>query len=471
MYNKLVYFAKIIYNKGCEMRANMKKFRARYAPSPTGHLHIGNARTALFNYLFARHHGGDFIIRIEDTDVSRNVEGGITSQLNNLKWLGMDWDESVDVGGPYAPYNQLSRLELYKKYAYELLDKGYAYKDYKEGSTDFAIRFKVPEGVTYSFDDIIRGTLKFESKDVEDWIILKDNGIPTYNFAVVIDDHHMDITHVFKDEEHITNTPKQLMIYDAFGWDYPLFGHMTIIVNEERKKLSKRDTSTLQFIEDYKKLGYLPEAMLNFLSLLGWSPKDDEEILSKEELISLFDETRLSAAPSYFDKQKLDYINSRYLKALSMDALKELTRPFLIEHGIEIKNEAWFESLLSVLKDRLNYGAEITKYYDQFFHQDFKLDDAVLKEIENFDSITVIEGFMNMMDKVDFTDSDAINEALKETGKTLNIKGKALYMPLRVASTGETHGPSFPVSLSLLGKELVVKRMKKTLEVLKGENT
>ena len=471
MYNKLVYFAKIIYNKGCEMRANMKKFRARYAPSPTGHLHIGNARTALFNYLFARHHGGDFIIRIEDTDVARNVEGGITSQLNNLKWLGMDWDESVDVGGPYAPYNQLSRLELYKKYAYELLDKGYAYKDYKEGSTDFAIRFKVPEGVTYSFDDIIRGTLKFESKDVEDWIILKDNGIPTYNFAVVIDDHHMDITHVFRGEEHITNTPKQLMIYDAFGWDYPLFGHMTIIVNEERKKLSKRDTSTLQFIEDYKKLGYLPEAMLNFLSLLGWSPKDDEEILSKAELISLFDETRLSAAPSYFDKQKLDYINSRYLKALSMDALKELTRPFLIEHGIEIKNKAWFESLLSVLKDRLNYGAEITKYYDQFFHQDFKLDDAVLKEIENFDSISVIEGFMNMMDKVDFTDSDAINEALKETGKTLNIKGKALYMPLRVASTGETHGPSFPVSLSLLGKDLVVKRMRKTLEVLKGENT
>lgn len=447
----------------------MKKFRARYAPSPTGHLHIGNARTALFNYLFARHHGGDFIIRIEDTDVARNVEGGITSQLNNLKWLGMDWDEGVDVGGPFGPYNQLSRLELYKKYAFELLEKGYAYKDFKEGSEDFAIRFKVPENVLYEFDDVIRGTLKFESKDVEDWIILKDNGIPTYNFAVVIDDHYMEITHVFRGEEHITNTPKQLMVYDALGWEYPTFGHMTIIVNEDRKKLSKRDTNTIQFIEDYKNLGFLPEAMLNFLSLLGWSPKDDEEILSKEELISLFDEHRLSAAPSYFDKQKLAYINSRYLKALSMDALKDLTRPFLINHGIEIKNEAWLESLLSILKDRLSYGAEITKYYDQFFHHDFVLEPAVLEEIKEFDNEVVIKGFMEAIASVDFTDDVAINQALKDTGKALNIKGKPLFMPIRIATTGEAHGPSLPVSLSLLGKELVIKRMNKTLEVLKGE--
>lgn len=447
----------------------MKKFRARYAPSPTGHLHIGNARTALFNYLFARHHGGDFIIRIEDTDVARNVEGGITSQLNNLKWLGMDWDEGVDVGGPFGPYNQLSRLELYKKYAFELLEKGYAYKDFKEGSEEFAIRFKVPENVLYEFDDVIRGTLKFESKDVEDWIILKDNGIPTYNFAVVIDDHYMEISHVFRGEEHITNTPKQLMVYDALGWEYPTFGHMTIIVNEDRKKLSKRDTNTIQFIEDYKNLGFLPEAMLNFLSLLGWSPKDDEEILSKEELISLFDEHRLSAAPSYFDKQKLAYINSRYLKALSMDELKDLTRPFLINHGIEIKNEAWLESLLSILKDRLSYGAEITKYYDQFFHHDFVLESAVLEEIKEFDNEAVIKGFMDAISSVDFTDDVAINQALKDTGKALNIKGKPLFMPIRIATTGEAHGPSLPVSLSLLGKELVIKRMNKTLEVLKGE--
>ncbi|HEY8405903.1 MAG TPA: glutamate--tRNA ligase family protein, partial [Acholeplasma sp.] len=250
----------------------MAKVRARYAPSPTGLLHIGNARTALFNYLFAKHHGGDFLIRIEDTDVARNVEGGEASQLNYLKWLGISWDEGPDIGGPHGPYHQLKRLDLYKKYADELLERGLAFKEYKEGSNKYAIRFKVPKDVTYTFDDVIRGKLTFESKEIEDWIIMKDNGIPTYNFAVVIDDHHMEITHVFRGEEHITNTPKQIMVYQAFGWEVPTFGHMTIIVNEKRKKLSKRDKDVVQFIGEYDQLGYLPEAMLNFLSLLGWTP-------------------------------------------------------------------------------------------------------------------------------------------------------------------------------------------------------
>jgi glutamyl-tRNA synthetase/nondiscriminating glutamyl-tRNA synthetase len=184
----------------------MKKVRVRYAPSPTGLLHIGNARTALFNYLFARHHKGDFIIRIEDTDIARNVKGGEASQLDNLKWLGLDWDESPDKGGLYGPYRQLERLDLYKKYADDLLERGLAYKEYKEGSDYYAVRFKVPEAQTYCFEDMVRGSLSFESKDIEDWIILKDNGIPTYNFAVVVDDHFMKITHVFRGEEHITNT-------------------------------------------------------------------------------------------------------------------------------------------------------------------------------------------------------------------------------------------------------------------------
>src|SRR5690606_27949460 len=314
----------------------MKKIRARYAPSPTGLLHIGNARTALFNYLFARHNNGDFIIRIEDTDIARNVPGGEASQLQYLRWLGITWDEGPDIGGPYGPYHQLKRLDLYNEYAQKLLDMGLAYKDFKEGSDKYAIRFKVPQGKTYAFDDVIRGKLSFESKEVEDWIIMKDNGIPTYNFAVVIDDHFMEITHVFRGEEHITNTPKQIMVYEAFGWEIPTFGHMTIIVNENKKKLSKRDTGTIQFIGEYHKMGYLPEAMLNFLSLLGWSPSGENEILSHDELVKLFDENKLSAAPSYFDKQKLAYINSRYLKNLSMEQMKDLTRPFFIEAGIEI---------------------------------------------------------------------------------------------------------------------------------------
>ncbi len=446
----------------------MKKVRARYAPSPTGLLHIGNARTALFNYLFARHHGGDFLIRIEDTDVARNVSGGEKSQLEFLSWLGITWDEGPDKGGNYGPYHQLKRLDLYKEYAEILLEKGFAYKDIKEGSDSYAIRFKVPQDVTYTFDDIIRGKLSFMSKEIEDWIILKDNGIPTYNFAVVIDDHFMEITHVLRGEEHITNTPKQLMVYDAFGWEYPSFGHMTIIVNEEKKKLSKRDTNTVQFISEYANMGYLPEAMLNFLSLLGWSPQSNKEILSHDELVSLFDEHKLSAAPSYFDRQKLAFINSRYMKLLSLEDLKKLTRPFLEKENIHIPNEVWFENLLSVLKDRLSYGQEIVKYYHEFFHESITLTDEIQTEIKAFDYEKVLNDFLTKVDQLDFMDALEIEQAIKQVGLDTNIKGKGLFMPLRIATTGEAHGPSLPVSLLLLGKKKVMNRILQTLKELKG---
>lgn len=447
----------------------MAKVRARYAPSPTGLLHIGNARTALFNYLFAKHHGGDFLIRIEDTDVARNVEGGEASQLNYLKWLGISWDEGPDIGGPHGPYHQLKRLDLYKKYADELLERGLAFKEYKEGSNKYAIRFKVPKDVTYTFDDVIRGKLTFESKEIEDWIIMKDNGIPTYNFAVVIDDHHMEITHVFRGEEHITNTPKQIMVYQAFGWEVPTFGHMTIIVNEKRKKLSKRDKDVVQFIGEYDQLGYLPEAMLNFLSLLGWTPASDKEILSREELISLFDEHKLSAAPSYFDRAKLAFINSRYIKQLTMDQLKALCRPFLEKAHIEIKSEEWLEQLLGLLRDRLSYGAQIVEYYHAFFHEELTFSEEVINELNQFEQKElVIQEFLNAIENIDFNDSSVIEQTIKEVGQKTLIKGKALFMPIRIATTGEAHGPSLPISLSLLGKDKVIARIKKTLKMIKG---
>jgi glutamyl-tRNA synthetase len=447
----------------------MAKVRARYAPSPTGLLHIGNARTALFNYLFAKHHGGDFLIRIEDTDVARNVEGGEASQLNYLKWLGISWDEGPDIGGPHGPYHQLKRLDLYKKYADELLERGLAFKEYKEGSNKYAIRFKVPKDVTYTFDDVIRGKLTFESKEIEDWIIMKDNGIPTYNFAVVIDDHHMEITHVFRGEEHITNTPKQIMVYQAFGWEVPTFGHMTIIVNEKRKKLSKRDKDVVQFIGEYDQLGYLPEAMLNFLSLLGWTPASDKEILSREELISLFDEHKLSAAPSYFDRAKLAFINSRYIKQLTMDQLKALCRPFLEKAHIEIKSEEWLEQLLGLLRDRLSYGAQIVEYYHAFFHEELTFSEEVINELNQFEQKElVIQEFLNAIENIDFNDSSVIEQTVKEVGQKTLIKGKALFMPIRIATTGEAHGPSLPISLSLLGKDKVIARIKQTLKMIKG---
>ena len=287
--------------------------RVRYAPSPTGHLHIGNARTALFNYLYAKHFDGKFIIRVEDTDEKRNVEGGEESQNTFLKWLGIEWDEGADIGGEYGPYRQTERLDMYQKYTDELLERGLAYKDYMtaeeleaereaqiaSGQTPKysgahrdltaeqiaafeaegrkpSIRFRVPDNTTYTFQDLVRGEISFESSDFGDWVIVKQNGIPTYNFAVAIDDHLIKISHVLRGET-ISNTPKQMMIYNAFDWTAPKYGHMTLILNEERKKLSKRDNHVVQFIEQYKDLGYLPEAMFNFISLLGWSPVGEEE--------------------------------------------------------------------------------------------------------------------------------------------------------------------------------------------------
>ncbi len=439
--------------------------RVRYAPSPTGLLHIGNARTAIFNYLFARHHGGKFIIRIEDTDVERNVEGGEKSQLDNLSWLGIDWDESIDKGGPYGPYRQLERLDLYKKYADILLEKGLAYKEYREDSKNYGIRFKVPEGKKYEFNDLVRGKLTFQSEEVEDWIIIKDNGIPTYNFAVVIDDHFMKITHVLRGEEHITNTPKQIMVYEAFGWDVPLFGHMTLIVNEEKKKLSKRDKNIVQFISQYKDLGYLPEALLNFITLLGWSPPINEEILSKEELIKLFDSNRLTKAPSMFDKDKLTFINHTYIKKLNEEEILVFVKPFLENAGIK-KDEDWLLKFSSMLQDRCLYGAHIVELYNEFFTKEFKLTEEALEFLKQDDFKLLIETLKKNLSKCD-PSLEAISEAIKVSGQEAEKKGKNLYMPVRIATTGLLHGPELAKMIYLLGKKTVISRIDKTLETLK----
>jgi len=444
----------------------MKKVRVRYAPSPTGLLHIGNARTAIFNYLFARHYQGDFIIRIEDTDIARNVETGEKSQLENLSWLGVDWDESPDKGGPYGPYRQLDRLEYYQKYGQELLEKGFAYKDYKEGSTNYALRFKVPENQVYEFTDLVRGKLSFASEDIEDWIILKENGIPTYNFAVVVDDHLMKITHVLRGEEHITNTPKQIMVYNSFGWEVPLFGHMTLIVNEQRQKLSKRDHSIAQFISQYRDLGYLPEALFNFITLLGWSPAINQEILSKTEVIELFEASRLSKSPSMFDQDKLKFINHTYLKNLTLEEFIKLIKPFLVAAKISIQDEKWLTDFASLLQDRCEFGAQIVELYNEFFTEDFIIEKKALDFLtEQENVLKTIKHFSKLLAETDFSPK-MIFEAIKQTGKQLNVRGKNLYMPARIATTGLMHGPELPKMLALIGRDEVLKRIAKTIKLL-----
>ncbi len=437
----------------------MQKVRVRYAPSPTGLLHIGNARSALFNYLYAKHFDGDFIVRIEDTDINRNVEGGEQSQLELLEWLGIDIDESPIHGGAYGPYRQLERLDLYTQYATQLVRDGMAYKE-----ENGAIRFKVPKGKTYVFDDLVRGQLSFKSEDVEDWIMVKENGIPTYNFAVVVDDHHMEISHVFRGEEHITNTPKQLMVYEALGFDAPKFGHMTIIVNEQKKKLSKRDQNVMQFISEYKASGYLPEAMFNFIALLGWSPPIDKEILLKQQFIDYFDGTRFVKAPSMFDRDKLKFINSKYIKSLSVEALSQFIKPYLIAHHIEIKNDIWLQQLTSVFQERLHFIEEIVTLYQNFLSQSFELNEDMVSFLKEHQLQKLIETFKLEIKTIDWS-PEAIQQLMKDISVSLGIKGKPLFMGLRIATTAELHGPSLPNMLALLPKETVISRLHDTLKL------
>ncbi|MDZ5474287.1 glutamate--tRNA ligase [Bacillus sp. 31A1R] len=476
--------------------------RVRYAPSPTGHLHIGNARTALFNYLFARNQGGKFIIRIEDTDKKRNIAGGEESQLKYLKWLGMDWDESVDVGGEYGPYRQSERNDIYAKYYNELLEKGYAYKCYcteeeleaereaqaeknemsgysgkcrnltaeereqleSEGRQP-SIRFLVPEGKVYTFDDMVKGSVSFESDGIGgDFVIVKKDGTPTYNFAVAVDDHLMEITHVLRGDDHISNTPKQMMIYEALGWDTPIFGHMTLIVNESRKKLSKRDESIIQFIEQYEELGYLPEALFNFIALLGWSPSGEEEIFTKEEFINIFDTNRLSKSPALFDKQKLTWMNNQYMKKRDLDTVVAIALPHLIKAGkasedMTEEQSQWVRDLIALYHDQMSYGAEIVSLSELFYRDEVVVEEEGKEVLAGEQVRDVLSAFLAEIEKMEKLTGEEVKASLKVVQKETGQKGKNLFMPIRVATTGQTHGPDLPKAIALLGKEKVIQRV------------
>lgn len=487
-----------------------KEIRVRYAPSPTGDLHIGNARTALFNYLFARHYGGKFIIRTEDTDAKRNVEGGEESQLTYLKWLGIEWDEGADIGGDYGPYRQMERLDIYQKYIDELLERDLAYECYmteeeleqereeqrakgqvpkysgahanlteeeiemfKQEGRKPAIRLRVPQNCTYTFRDIVRGNISIESSDYGDWVIVKKDGIPTYNFAVAIDDHLMGITHVLRGEEHISNTPRQMMIYDAFGWEAPTFGHMTLILNENRKKLSKRDQHILQFIEQYKNLGFLPEAMFNFITLLGWSPEGEEEIFSKEDLIEIFDPKRLSTSAAIFDVKKLEWMNGEYIKKAEVDTVIELALPHLIAAGkiaedADDKTLDWIKEVIALYQEQLRYGAEIVELTDLFFKTDIHYDEAAQKVLAEDQVVEVLQVFTDKLIHLDDFTEAKIKEQIKATQKETKQRGKKLFMPIRVATTGQTHGPELPKAIELLGKEVILARLDTVLNEIEN---
>lgn len=482
------------------------KVRVRYAPSPTGYLHIGNARTALFNYLFAKHYDGDFVIRIEDTDIARNLEDGESSQFSNLEWLGLNWDESVNKDGGYGPYRQSERGHIYKPLIDKLLAEDKAYKCYmtqeeleaereeqiargempryggkhahltleeqkafEAEGRQASIRFRVPQNKTYTFNDIVKGEVSFDSNGIGDWVIVKKDGIPTYNFAVAIDDHYMEISHVIRGDDHISNTPKQLMIFEAFGFETPKFAHMTLIVNEERKKLSKRDGQILQFIEQYKDLGYLPEALFNFIGLLGWSPEGEEEIFSKEEFIKIFDEKRLSKSSAFFDKKKLEWINNQYMKEKDSETVFEMTIPHMVKAGLlpESPSEAelsWARDLVALYQEQMSYAGEIVPLSELFFREHLDFSDEA-KEVLNGEQVpTVMTELIKQFESLEPFDEPAeIKKSIKAVQKETGVKGKQLFMPIRVAVTGQTHGPELPNTIALLGRDKVLSRLKRII--------
>ena len=452
-----------------------KDIRVRYAPSPTGLLHIGNARTALFNYLYARHHGGTFIIRIEDTDRKRHVEDGERSQLENLRWLGMDWDESPET---HENYRQSERLELYQKYIDQLLAEGKAYKSYvteeelaaererqeaagetpryineylgmseEEKAAYVAereaagiiptVRLAVNESGIYKWHDMVKGDIEFEGGNIGgDWVIQKKDGYPTYNFAVVIDDHDMQISHVIRGDDHIANTPKQLMVYD-----------------------------TLQFIEDYRKKGYLPEAVFNFIALLGWNPGGEDEIFSREELIKLFDENRLSKSPAAFDQKKLDWMSNDYIKNADLATIFEMAKPFLEAAG-RLTDKA--EKLVELYKPQMKSVDEIVPLTDLF--SDFPELTEAEKEVMAGETVpTVLETFKAKLEAM--SDDEFVAEnifpQIKAVQKETGIKGKNLFMPIRIAVSGEMHGPELPDTIYLLGREKSIQHIEKMLEEIR----
>ena len=481
--------------------------RVRFAPSPTGPFHIGGARSALFNWLLARKTGGKLILRIEDTDLERSSRESEENIKNALKWLGIDWDEGIDIGGEYGPYRQTERLPIYAEYTERLLASGKAYRCYctdqeldaerqklmAEGQTprylgkcrqltaaDEAallaegrkptVRFRVPENQDITFQDAVRGTVSFDSNGIGDYVIVKSDGIPVYNYAVVLDDALMKITHVVRAEEHLSNTPRQILLYQALGLPLPIFGHVSLILGKDRSKMSKRHGATS--VEQYKALGYLPEALVNFLALLGWSPVGEQEIFSSAELIELFSLDHVAKNPAVFDIDKLNWINSQYLKRLDLDHLTDMALPHLREAGLieaelTAERKAWVTQVVGAVREYISFAAQIPEHAAVFFQDEITMEnDETADVLRDPDVPQVMEAFLNKLAAMDPVDGEQVQAALKAVGKELKLGGKKVFMPVRVALTGKMHGPELIALIPLLGVARTTARIRRSLALV-----
>lgn len=488
----------------------MSDVRVRFAPSPTGYLHIGGARTALFNWLFAHKMGGKLILRIEDTDTERLKEDSVSQILTSLKWLGINWDEGPEVGGDCGPYYQSERLDIYKKYADKLLEEGKAYycfcsaadleaqrekqraakQPFRYARTcrdlsaeevqariaagePYSVRVKIPVEGTITVHDLIHGDVTFNMDQFDDFVIVKSNGMPTYNFAVVVDDHLMGMTHVLRAEEHLSNTPKQLLIYEALGWEPPKFGHMPMILAPDRSKLSKRHGATS--VEEFRSQGYLAEAIVNYLTLLGWGPGDERELFTLQETVELFELEQMSKKAAIYDTKKLTWMNGQYLSELPLEKILPEAKPFFIKDGLvteewfnDAANEAYFEKLVDVVRVRVKTLQEVADASTYFFKELEGYDEKGVSKHFKPENIAILEQCIAAIKADDVYDlastEAAYNKIAADNGLAL---GKVIH-PTRLALTGRTVSPGMFDVMVLLGKEKTLERLEKAVEFIKS---
>ena len=432
--------------------------RVRFAPSPTGALHIGGGHTALFNWLWARHNNGKFILRIEDTDLVRSTKEYEQTIMSGMVWLGLDWDEGPDIGGNYGPYRQSERLDIYREYANKLVDEGKAYRDGE------AIIFRVEPGHDISFKDIVYGQIDVmsdglrekDSDKLKDLVLIKSDGMPTYNYAVVVDDHLMRITHVIRGEDHISNTPKQILIYRALGWDVPEFAHLPTILGRDKKKLSKRHGATS--IYEYRDMGYMPDSMFNFLALLGWSAGDDKEIFTRPQAAEWFELSRVTRKAAVFDFDKLNYINQEHLKALDPFVRLSMVKPFWIEAGLAVNehDDKYLADALTLMAGRGRTAKEMAEFSDYFVS--FEPVKARW-DAEGIDKEKLKPFFAELFSH-DWKASELEQAARDWIGNQEGAKMKDYAMPLRFALTGMKVSPGIFEVAELMGRSECEKRLK-----------
>ncbi len=479
----------------------MPENRLRFAPSPTGFLHVGGLRTALFNYLFARHTGGRFILRIEDTDQSRKVDGAVENLMESLRWAGLDFDEGPGVEGDFGPYVQSQRLEQYSKYAQQLIDQENAYPCFcteadlqqmreeqlarKEDTrydgrcrhlspdevseklaagTPHVIRMKIDHNRdAYVVNDLIRGEVRFTPDQIDDQVLVKSDGFPTYHLANVVDDHLMEISHVIRGEEWLPSTPKHIQLYEYFGWEIPEFAHLPLLLNTDRSKLSKRqgDVAT----EDYKGKGFLPDSLINFVALLGWNTQDDQEIYSMAELIEQFSLERVGKSGAVFDVNKLRWMNQQYIKQKSEEALLELLQPYLPDYTKETAPEQLLK-IINIVRDSLITLPDIASRLDLFYNDNPEIEDEALRDqVKSEPYQQVYKGFTSQLEQVDSLTSENFGAIMKAVQKETGIKGKNLWIPIRIAITLVEQGPDLSSVVDVFGKEKCLQMVQRLIDI------